>query len=193
MPRGADTKQRITDGALKLFAERGVEATAMRDIAAAASITEPAVYRHFKSKDDLVWQIFWSGYRSLGENLQRAQAAEPRLRPRLAAMIAAICRLFDEDTPRFRFLLLTQHGQLGKITEREKGPVQVLHDQLAAAIATGELPQQDSELATSAVFGIVLQAATFKVYGRLKKPLTAYAPQLAAACWAALHPQPIEA
>jgi AcrR family transcriptional regulator len=186
MTRGEQTKQRIIEGALRLFAEKGVDATSIRDIASSAAITEPAVYRHFRSKEDLVWEIFWSGYRGFGETL-RAVAAEGGLRERLAAMVDTICGLFDRDQPLFRFLLLTQHGQLGKITEREKSPVQVLHDQLAAAIKAGALPKQDSELATSTVFGIVLQAATFKVYGRLDRPLSHYAPHLAAACWAALN------
>jgi AcrR family transcriptional regulator len=186
MTRGEQTRQRIIQGALRLFAEKGVDATSIRDIASSAAISEPAIYRHFKSKEDLVWEIFWSGYRGLGETL-RAVEASGGLRERLAAMVQTICGLFDRDQALFRFLLLTQHGQLGKITEREKSPVQVLHDQLAAAIKAGALPQQDSELATSTVFGIVLQAATFRVYGRLDQPLTHYAPRLATTCWAALN------
>ncbi len=186
MTRGEQTRQRIIQGALRLFAEEGVDATSIRDIAASAAITEPAIYRHFKSKEDLVWEIFWSGYRGLGEMLGTIEA-QGGLREHIAAMVETICGLFDRDQPLFRFLLLTQHGQLGKITEREKSPVQVLHDQLAAAIKAGALPRQDSELATSTVFGIVLQAATFKVYGRLDKPLAHYAQGLAAACWAALN------
>src|ERR1700754_2580161 len=147
MTRGEQTRQRIIQGALRLFAEKGVDATSIRDIASSAAITEPAIYRHFQSKEDLVWEIFWSGYRGFGEALR---AVEPQgdLRARLAAMIETICGLFDRDAPLFRFLLLTQHGQLGKITERDKSPVQVLHDQLAGAIEAGALPQQDAELAT---------------------------------------------
>src|SRR5689334_5111364 len=187
MTRGEKTKQRIIDGALKLFAQRGVDATSIRDIATSAMITEPAVYRHFRSKEDLIWEIFWTGYRGLGDTLREVAPTGTDLRARLSAMVETICALFDKDEPLFRFLLLTQHGQLGKITEREKSPVQVLHDQLAAAIAAGALPRQDAELATSTVFGIVLQAATFRVYGRLDQPLAHYAPSLATACWAALN------
>jgi AcrR family transcriptional regulator len=187
MTRGEKTRQRIVEGALRLFADRGVDATSIRDIATSAMITEPAVYRHFRSKEDLIWEIFWSGYRGLGETLRDSPPLGADLRTRLSAMVGTICALFDKDEPLFRFLLLTQHRQLGKITERDKSPVQVLHDQLAAAIAAGALPKQDAELATSTVFGIVLQAATFKVYGRLDRPLSHYAPSLAAACWAALN------
>jgi AcrR family transcriptional regulator len=186
MTRGEKTRERIIQGALRLFAEKGVDATSIRDIASSAAITEPAIYRHFRSKEDLVWEIFWSGYRGLGEMLGTIPA-QGGVRERLATMVGTICALFDRDEPLFRFLLLTQHGQLGKITEREKSPVQVLHDQLAAAIQAGALPPQDSELATSTVFGIVLQAATFRIYGRLDQPLSHYAARLAASCWAALN------
>src|SRR3569623_1720516 len=192
MTRGEMTRERIVQGALRLFAEKGVDATSIRDIASSAAITEPAIYRHFKSKEDLVWEIFWSGYRSFGERLGAIEA-KGGLRERLAAMVGTICALLDRDPALFRFLLLSQHGQLGKVTEREKSPVQVLHDRLAAAIEAGALPPQDSELATSTVFGIVLQAATFKVYGRRDQPLAHYAPRLAAACWAALNPPALDA
>ena len=186
MTRGAATRERIIQGALRLFAEKGVDATSIRDIASSAAISEPAIYRHFRSKEDLVWEIFWSGYRDLGALLGSIEA-KGGLRERLTVMVETICALFDRDQALFRFLLLTQHGQLGKITEREKSPVQVLHDQLAAAIKAGALPQQNAELATSTVFGIVLQAATFQIYGRLDQPLSHYAPRLSAACWAALN------
>jgi AcrR family transcriptional regulator len=186
MTRGAATRERIIQGALRLFAEKGVDATSIRDIASSAAISEPAIYRHFRSKEDLVWEIFWSGYRDLGALLGSIEA-KGGLRERLTVMVETICALFDRDQALFRFLLLTQHGQLGKITEREKSPVQVLHDQLAAAIKAGALPPQNAELATSTVFGIVLQAATFRIYGRLDQPLSHYAANLAAGCWAALN------
>jgi hypothetical protein len=51
----------------------------------------------------------------------------------------------------------------------------------------------DPELATSTVFGIMLQAATFKVYGRPDQPLARYAPRLVASCWAALNAPPLDA
>ncbi len=36
------------------------------------------------------------------------------------------------------------------------------------------------------VMGIILQTATFKVYGRIQQPLGDLAPTLAAACWKTL-------
>jgi AcrR family transcriptional regulator len=191
MTRGAKTRQRIVEGALQLFAEKGVDGTSVRDIALAADITEPAIYRHFESKDDLVWQVFSTHYGALGAALETTEAtpAGPAgFKAQLAAMIREICGLYDKNPALFRFLLLTQHGQLGKVTEKLKSPVEVVKRRLARAIENGDLPRQDAELATSTVFGITLQAATFKVYGRLDKSMSHYCPALVAASWAALNP-----
>lgn len=43
----------IVEGAGRLFGERGYERTRLDDIAAAAGVTKPIVYRHFDSKRDL--------------------------------------------------------------------------------------------------------------------------------------------
>jgi AcrR family transcriptional regulator len=52
--RGGETKSRILDTAITLFAERGFEACTMRDIAAAVGIKAPAIYNHYTSKEDVL-------------------------------------------------------------------------------------------------------------------------------------------
>jgi TetR/AcrR family transcriptional regulator, cholesterol catabolism regulator len=52
--RGGETKRRILDTAITLFAERGFEACTMRDIAAAVGIKAPAIYNHYSAKDQVL-------------------------------------------------------------------------------------------------------------------------------------------
>jgi AcrR family transcriptional regulator len=49
----AERRAVIVEAAGRLFGERGYEATRLDEIAAAASVTKPIVYRHFDSKRDL--------------------------------------------------------------------------------------------------------------------------------------------
>jgi AcrR family transcriptional regulator len=49
----AERRATITEAAGRLFGEHGYEATRLDDIAAAAGVTKPIVYRHFDSKRDL--------------------------------------------------------------------------------------------------------------------------------------------
>lgn len=54
MSRGTDTRARILLAAERLMREAGLARTTTKEIARAAGCSEPALYRHFASKEDLV-------------------------------------------------------------------------------------------------------------------------------------------
>ena len=65
-----DTRQRILDSALHLFAERGYAGTSIRDIAEELEITKAAVHYHFPSKEGMIEALlepFIATFRSLVE------------------------------------------------------------------------------------------------------------------------------
>jgi AcrR family transcriptional regulator len=51
-------KREILRAALTLFSERGLAATSIRDIAGESGYTNPALYKHFESKDALALYLF---------------------------------------------------------------------------------------------------------------------------------------
>ena len=187
-PRGQRTQAKIEQVALALFAEKGVDRTTIGDIASAAGIAEGTIYRHFPGKEELIWQLFSRNYLDLGMELDALQAARSDLRAKLRAMIGLFCSLFEQNPDMFRFLLLVQHGQLERVTEDMLTPVQVLKNVIEAAIQRNEIRRQESEVATAMVLGMVLQVAVFKVYGRVTRPLSDFAEDLAERAWRALDP-----
>lgn len=66
-----DTKTRIVDAALELFAQNGYLGTSMSDIAKQLSITKGALYKHFASKQEILDQII---QKMNDLDLERAQA-----------------------------------------------------------------------------------------------------------------------
>lgn len=66
-----DTKTRIVDAALELFAQNGYLGTSMSDIAKQLSITKGALYKHFASKQEILDQIV---QKMNDLDLERAQA-----------------------------------------------------------------------------------------------------------------------
>ncbi|WP_344339637.1 helix-turn-helix domain-containing protein, partial [Kitasatospora putterlickiae] len=52
--RRAETQRLIQSHAVRLFTERGYDATAVTDVAEAAGVSPMTVYRHFPTKEDLV-------------------------------------------------------------------------------------------------------------------------------------------
>ena len=49
-----DRRQQILDSAAELFAERGFHGVSVHDIGSACGISGPAIYKHFKGKDELL-------------------------------------------------------------------------------------------------------------------------------------------
>lgn len=184
------TKDRIRDAALRLFVERGVAAVSVRDIAAAVGMKPSNLYSHFPSKDELVRELFTAGYAAYGARLAEVARGPAPFARRLDAMVRLICRLHDEDTARFRFLLLAQHGELARLGDTVETPVAIVQREVEAAMRAGELPPGDPALLTAMLVGIPVQAATFRLYGRLTRPLCEAADALAAACLAVLHAAP---
>jgi len=185
---GKATKARIEEVSLRLFVDQGVTETTIRDIAGGAGIAEGTIYRHYRSKEDLVWELFYKYYTGFARALDELQQATPEVRGKLEAMVRGFCRLFDADSTLFRFLLLVQHQQLGKLTDEMPTPIQVLRRVIVQAMDEGRIPAADPELATAMVLGVVLRPTVFASYGRLKGPMVAHADALSAACWRVLNP-----
>jgi AcrR family transcriptional regulator len=186
MRDGTKTRERIEAAALRLFVEKGVAETSIRDIAQSAGVAEGALYRHHAGKDDLVWSLFHTNYVAFAAMLDALQRPEPDLRRKIKAMVGGFCRLFDSDPILFSFLLLAQHGQLAKLTAEMASPIAAVGGVIARAIEQREIAAGDPDVLTAMVVGIVLQTATFKVYGRIAPSMTELALMLSAACWSIL-------
>jgi AcrR family transcriptional regulator len=184
--RTRKTVRRIEEVAVGLFAAKGVAETTIKDIARGSGLSEGALYRHFASKDDLVWRTFQHHYVALAARLGSAAGRETATREKLGAMIREICQAHDDDATLFTFLVFVQHGQLSRLDAGTPTPVTVFRDVIASGIAHGDLPAQDADLATAFVLGLVLQPMTFAAYGRLGDRQTAYADRMVGAAWAAL-------
>jgi AcrR family transcriptional regulator len=186
MRDGTATRERIGETAMALFVAKGVTETTIRDIAQGAGVAEGALYRHYPSKDELILDLFQRHYAAFAARLDALQAAQPRTRDKLAAMIRECCRIFDEQPVLFRFLLLVQHHSLRRVEGRGT-PVEIVREVVARGMEAGDISAGDVDLATALIMGIIVQPATFKTYGRLPGPMSPLAPALTEACWRVLQ------
>ncbi|MGW0119143.1 TetR/AcrR family transcriptional regulator [Streptomyces sp. NPDC003327] len=102
MARG-NTRQRIQDVALELFAAQGYEKTSLREIAEHLDVTKAALYYHFKTKEDIIIGIFQDLTRPVDELITWA-----REQPRTLEVRAEILRRYQASlisaAPLFRFM-----------------------------------------------------------------------------------------
>jgi AcrR family transcriptional regulator len=185
--RSIGARQKVERAALALFAAKGVDGVSIAEIAAAAAVSQGALYRHYPSKDELAWALFSTAYLRTGAELDQIRAREPNFRARIAAMVGHFCRLYDHDPALFRFMLIAQHDLLPRIAAEQRTPVDAVADTVVEGVRAGEIGAVDAQAAAAAIMGIVLQTAMFHIYGRLRGRLAKRVPQLAQAAIAAVE------
>jgi AcrR family transcriptional regulator len=148
----SDTRARIQEVAVELFAEQGYEKTSLREIAERLDVTKAALYYHFKSKEDIVRSLVEDYYGQID-----ALIAWARTQPTAAATRDEILRRYvaivAEGDEVFRMLHQNQaavnsfaaaknrgelfHERMTALIELLTGPAAALDDRLRAAMALG--------------------------------------------------------
>lgn len=184
--RATGVKDKVNRAAVELFAARGVDGVSIADIAAAAAVSQGALYRHYRSKDEMAARLFADAYRRTGAELAAIGATHHGFTARIGAMVEHFCALYDADPALFRFMLIAQHDLLPDIDDAGAAPVAAIEAAIADAVSKREIDTVDIALAAAAVMGIVLQSALFHLYGRIAGPLSPRAPALGRAAVSAV-------
>lgn len=169
------TRAKIERAALTLFVEKGVDAATTREVAAAAGLSEGALYRHFASKEAIAETLFLAIHERLARLVREAGAAGETIEEQAGAVVDAWTKTADDDWTLFAFHLLATPHFL-PTPPGSDNPVAAAEDLISAAMARGEIPEGDAMLVAAMALGVVLQAAQHKVYGRISGPLSAHAP-----------------
>jgi TetR/AcrR family transcriptional regulator, repressor of fatR-cypB operon len=93
----APAKQRILMAALQLFVRDGVCETSIRDIAKVSGFTNPALFKHFASKDALAEYLFERCYLELLRLVQTASGSGATFRKKQRAVIEAYLAALDRE------------------------------------------------------------------------------------------------
>jgi AcrR family transcriptional regulator len=97
-------KQQILRAAMKLFSERGFAATSIRDIAHESGYTNPALYKHFASKEELALHLFDTCHRRMWTTCNAAIVSAKGFNAKLEAYIGQWLALVDEHPEVVAFL-----------------------------------------------------------------------------------------
>jgi AcrR family transcriptional regulator len=186
MGKAEDTKARLERAALTLFVARGVAETTTKEIAMAASVAEGTIYRYFPSKEQLALDLFLRHHQGLAEALADAQRPAKGLRAKIEAIVRCYCEWADRDWTLFAYHLLNQHSFLIQVPDDMANPVTVVRDVISQAMKAGEIPKRNVDLVAASAIGVVMQAATYKVYGRFTGDLSDHVRFFADAAWAVL-------
>ncbi|MGI5377251.1 TetR/AcrR family transcriptional regulator [Streptomyces sp. CA-251387] len=101
--RRGNTRQRIQDVALELFAEQGYEKTSLREIAERLEVTKAALYYHFKTKEEIIVSLFEDLTQPI-EDLIEWGKRQPHTLETKQEIVRRYSEVLSQAAPLFRFM-----------------------------------------------------------------------------------------
>jgi AcrR family transcriptional regulator len=131
------TRERILGSAARLFAEHGFEGSSMPAIAKASGITAGAIYKHFRSKGELLLEVVKRSFESTPLFVQNLAAGTASVLPRLASVYT------EPELKLVRQLSIEVHAAASRDSEVKRvlalsDEAAIQHISSAIALAQGE-------------------------------------------------------
>lgn len=99
-----ERRDRILQGAARVFARQAFQQASMDDIAQEAGVGKPTLYRYFPSKDALIAAVFVNSLDDLESRLGLALEAESGLQDQLTTLVAEVVPMFRDHLVSLRLL-----------------------------------------------------------------------------------------
>jgi TetR/AcrR family transcriptional regulator, repressor of fatR-cypB operon len=167
-------KRAILVAALELFATRGIDGVTIRDVAAETGFSNPAMFRHFESKEDLARSLFETCYRRLAYAFCYPEAG-------LASAVVRGLELIEDSPESVHFVLenLRRYWQDLPADLRANALPGLMRRLIEAEQRAGQVrPSIDPHLASALVLGALGQIARMAHFNELPKPPSALAGDL---------------
>jgi AcrR family transcriptional regulator len=179
-----DTKRpAIIRAATSLFAQQGVDATSMRDIAGASGVREAAIYRYFPGKKELAREIFISWYRWYTEELQRIISSPSASMERVDGLVRHEFAAATNHSEAFVYICDNELRFLSDLPPEVTSVRKILTSFISAGQDRGEIRKGDAKLLADMLSGALCAAALGWLRTRRRKPLSAQLGEVVETCW----------
>lgn len=159
-----DRRQRIVLAASQMFAERAYVEVQMDELARAAEVAKPTIYRYFNSKEDLFLEALDGTMSELVAEVSRVADESSPAPEVMRRMIFAALKSFAQCTAAIRALDGSDAalGERGRAMLRRRG--RQIREEFARVLERGITAQDfrglDPDLASRAILGAVRMTAT---------------------------------
>lgn len=169
-----DARERLLRVAAALFAEKGYAATSVREIVAAAGVTNPVLYYHFQNKEGLYLSLLRESHEAFEVVIEERRRATGSPGEQLTDLVEAVYRLFEDQLSAARIIFASFYGpRMGVPTfdfERHSGHLlEAVRALVEEGVVAGEFEAACAEELTWGVPAVLLRAC----HDKIKDPETA--------------------
>ena len=143
---GGERRALIVDAAGRLFGERGHDGTRLDDVAAAAGVTKPILYRHFADKSALYLALLERHRDDLG-SFAAAVPAEGTLEERLRAVLEVWVAYVGDRAYAWRMLFRDRGGgpEIQAFRHAVHARARAVLVEMIELLREGEIPERERE------------------------------------------------
>jgi AcrR family transcriptional regulator len=163
----------ILKEALRLFAQRGIDAVTVRDIGNRAGYTNAALFKFFATKDALALYLFERCYLALFESLSAAVRPEMPFAERMHAIVTVFVSQIDRDPDALLFVQdqLRQMWPRVSRSTRRHSILGLLRAALEQGVRENKVRSSANlDLSIAAISGTLQQFARMASFGEFRGP-----------------------
>lgn len=163
-----DTRTRILEAAVQVFAQKGYHETRMDDIVSASNTSKGSIYFYFPGKQEIFFGLIETFIGLLESRLKEAIDGSAHGVDQVEAALTATLRLFSQYRTLAKIVLVQAVG-LGAAFEDRRRLINdrftaMLQARIEKGIADGSLPAQNAELAARVWVGALNEILIHWIY-----------------------------
>jgi AcrR family transcriptional regulator len=157
-----DKRRQILDAAIRVFARQGFYATRVSDIADEAGVAYGLVYHYFKSKDEVLNELFIERWSLLLAAIEEADSGGSSPRAKLEAVAGFIIDSYRHDPELMKVIIVEVTRAANSFGRTHLAEIRRAYDSIAKIVADGQAAgvfrrDIDANFASMSFYGAIEQ------------------------------------
>lgn len=166
------TKRKIFEASMKLFAEKGYDATSIEEITANVGVAKGTLYYHFTSKEEIFYFLVEEGIKLMQNSIDIKTSKLNNYIDKLKAIVLIQIKVVVKYENLITILLSQFWGKEErnqKCKEQVYNYISKIEEIVKEGIQNGEIKKGNPEAIASEIYGLICSALVYKL--RKDEPL----------------------
>ncbi len=160
------TKRKIFEISMKLFAEKGYDATSVEDITATVGVAKGTLYYHFTSKEEIFDFLISEGIKLLQNSVDIKMSKYSNYIDKIKAIILIQIKIVDKYQDLVNIIL----SQLWGTEQRNKKCQKLIYEYInqieetvTEGMKLGQIKKGDSKIIATEIYGLICSTLVYKM------------------------------
>ena len=159
------TKRKIFETSMKLFAEKGYDATSIEDITATVGVAKGTLYYHFSSKEEIFNFLVEEGIKLLQNSIDIKTAKFPNYIDKIKAIVLIQIKIVVKYEDLITILLSQFLGNEARNQKCQKHILEYVNkieEIVKEGIKAGEIKKGNPQAIASEIYGLIFSSLVYK-------------------------------